>query len=103
MNENDVNRVSAMLKSISHPLRLKILCELQDGEKSGAELQAVVQTSNANVSQHLSILRNQGAVAFRKEANYVYSRIGDPRVNELMATLQALFCGDSKGENHESR
>lgn len=103
MNDNDVNTVSALLKSISHPLRLKILCELLDGEKTGGQIQAVVRTSNANVSQHLSILRHQGVIASRKEANYIYSRIGDPRFNELMATLQTLFCRENKGENHESK
>ena len=92
MLEEKVDRVSALLKSISHPLRLKILCMLQEGEKAVGDIQAAVQTTNANVSQHLTIMRNQGIIASRKEANFIYNRIADERVLDLMHTLQKLFC-----------
>lgn len=92
MLEEKVEVVSALLKSISHPIRLKILCILQDGEKAVGDIQTAVQTTNANVSQHLTIMRNQGIVASRKEANFIYNRIADARVLDLMNTLQKLFC-----------
>ena len=92
MLEEEVNAVSALLKSISHPLRLKILCILQDGEQTVGEIQTAVQTTNANVSQHLSKLRNQGIITTRKEANFIYNQIADERVVNLMNTLQELFC-----------
>ena len=92
MLEENIEDISALLKSISHPLRLKILCLLQDGEKTVGDIQSKVLTSNANVSQHLTILRNQGIVTSRKEANFIYSRIADRRVVDLVNTLQKIFC-----------
>lgn len=92
MLEDKVEAVSALLKSISHPLRLKILCLLQDGEKTVGDIQAEVLTTNANISQHLTKLRNQGIVTSRKEANFIYNRIADERVVDLVNTLQELFC-----------
>jgi len=92
MLEEKVGAVSELLKSISHPLRLKILCLLQDGELSVGELQAELQTTTANISQHLALLRHQGIVSSRKDANFIYNRISDDRVIQLIDTLQDLFC-----------
>jgi ArsR family transcriptional regulator len=92
MLEEKVEAVSELLKSISHPLRLKILCLLQDGEMAVGELQAELQTTTANISQHLSLLRNQGIVHSRKDANFIYNRIADERVIKLIDTLQDLLC-----------
>ena len=92
MLEEKIEDVSALLKSISHPLRLGILCMLREEERTVGEILAEAGTSNANVSRHLSILRNQGVVESRKEANFIYNRIADERVVELMNVLQHLFC-----------
>lgn len=92
MLEEKVDEVSGLLKSISHPSRLKILCLLQDQELSVGDLQSELETTNANVSQHLTKLRHQGIVASRKEANFIYNRIADDRVVQLIDTLQDLFC-----------
>ena len=95
MIDQHVDTISGLLKSISHPLRLKILCELMQGEKTAGEIQSVVATTKANVSQHLNIMRHQGVIKSRKDANFVFNRIGDPRVTQLMATLQALYCREN--------
>ena len=92
MRKQEINDTAALLKAMGHPIRLEILCRLQGGELSVGELQATVQTTNGNISQHLAILRNQGIIACRREANFIYNRISDPRVIALMASLQALFC-----------
>lgn len=92
MQKTEINDTAALLKAMAHPIRLEILCRLQGGELSVGELQATVQTTNGNISQHLAILRNQGIIACRREANFIYNRISDPQVAALMASLQALFC-----------
>lgn len=92
MLEEKVDAVSNLLKSISHPSRLMILCLLQDQELTVGDLQAVLKTTHANISQHLSILRNQGVVISRKEANFIFNRIADDRVLKLIDTLQDLYC-----------
>jgi ArsR family transcriptional regulator len=92
MLEENVGTVSQLLKSISHPLRLKILCLLQDGEQSVGDLQAELRTTTANISQHLALLRHQGIVKSRKNSNFIYNSIADRRVIKLIDTLQDLFC-----------
>ena len=92
MQKTEINDTAALLKAMAHPIRLEILCRLQGGGLSGGGLQATVRATNGNISQHLAILRNQGIIACRREANFIYNRISDPRVVALMASLQALFC-----------
>ena len=92
MREEHIAGVSGLLKSIGHPLRLKILCLLLEGERTVGDIQAAVSTSPANVSQHLAVMRHQGIVAFRKQANFIYNHIADQRVVELMETIQKLYC-----------
>lgn len=87
-----VEDLALLLKSISHPIRLKILCLLQNQEMSVSEIRESFETSGANITQHLNILRNQGIIDFRKDANFIYNRIADDRVIELMKLLQQLFC-----------
>lgn len=84
--------IAALLKTMSHPIRLKILCLLQEKEMAVGDIREEVKTTNANVSQHLSILRNQGIVSSRKDANFIYNKIEDERVLDLIAKMRALFC-----------
>lgn len=92
MEDEHILMVSKLLKSMSHPIRLKILCLLQDKELSVGDIREKVKTTNANVSQHLNILRSQGIVDFRKDANFIYNRISDKRVLELIQKMRTLFC-----------
>lgn len=92
MEYQQVENLSNLLKSISHPIRLKILCLLQDRELTVGAIRSEVKTSHANVSQHLSILRNQGIIDFRKDANFIYNRIADERMTELIKSMRDLFC-----------
>jgi len=92
MQHSEIENLSSLLKSISHPIRLKILCLLQEKELTVGEIRNEVETTHANISQHLSILRNQGVIDFRKDSNYIYNRITDHRITELMKTMRTLFC-----------
>ena len=92
-NEDDINRASRSLKAMAHPLRLKILCILGgSGEVSVQDIVEKVGTSQSNISQHLSILREKGILAYRKDANKVFYRIGDPKVLQLIGSLREVFC-----------
>lgn len=92
MEEEHIVTIAHLLKTMSHPIRLKILCLLQDQERTVGQLREEVKTTNANVSQHLAILRNQGIVSSRKDANYMYNRIGDERILRLIQSLRDLYC-----------
>lgn len=94
MKEEHINNVAALLKTMSHPIRLKILCLLQEKEMTVGELREEVKTTNANVSQHLAILRNHGILSARKDANFIYNNIEDPRILDLIGNMRQLFCQD---------
>ncbi len=94
MKDEQIAAVAKILKSMSHPIRLKILCLLQDQEMSVGDIREQVETTNANVSQHLNILRGQGIIDFRKDANFIYNRISDKRILDLIIKMQKLFCPD---------
>lgn len=87
------------LKAMAHPLRLKILCVLDSSEMSVQELVEKVGTSQSNVSQHLSILREKGILASRKEINRVLYRIGDQRTLMLIDMMHKVFCSHPSNGN----
>ncbi len=96
-DEDDIYLASRAMKAMAHPLRLKILCI--SGGSSEVSVQDIVDrvgTSQSNISQHLSILRDKGILAFRKDANRVYYRIGDARIVRLINALREAFCGNQR-------
>ena len=95
-NEEDIFHASHSLKAMAHPLRLKILCILGgSGEVSVQDIVEQVGTSQSNISQHLSILREKGILASRKDANKVYYRVADPKFLQLIGAMRAAFCSGS--------
>lgn len=92
--EQDIQQAAQAIKSMAHPLRLKILCLLGDQEVSVQDIVEHVGTSQSNISQHLAILRDEGVLATRKEANFVYYRINDPRTLKLVGLMREVFCSN---------
>ena len=93
VSEADLDIASRGLKAMGHPLRLKILCILAGTEEISVQgLVDQVGTSQSNISQHLSILRDKRILASRKDANKVYYRIGDPKILQLMGIMRDAFC-----------
>lgn len=94
-NEDDIFNASHALKAMAHPLRLKILCILGGvGEVSVQEIVEQVGTSQSNISQHLSILREKGILASRKDANKVFYRVADPKILQLVGAMRTAFCSN---------
>jgi len=90
--DEDILQASLAIKAIAHPLRLKILCVLGDKEISVQDIVADVGTSQSNISQHLSILRDKGVLSTRKDANRVFYRIADARTIKLIGMMREVFC-----------
>lgn len=65
----DYEKTSDFFKTLGNPVRLRIVRELTQGERCVGAVEDSVQASQANVSQHLTILKKQGIVACRKEGN----------------------------------
>ncbi len=92
-NEGDIQLASRAMKAMGHPLRLKILCILAGtDEASVQDLVELVGTSQSNISQHLSLLREKGILESRKDANKVFYRIGERKIVQLMGTMREAFC-----------
>uniref|UniRef100_UPI0034DE3564 ArsR/SmtB family transcription factor n=1 Tax=Candidatus Thiodubiliella endoseptemdiera TaxID=2738886 RepID=UPI0034DE3564 len=88
----DVERAAKALKAMAHPLRLKILCVLQNDELPVFKIGEKIGTCQSNVSQHIDILRAKGIVESRREGNKVLCRVKDAKILTLMVNMQTTFC-----------
>ncbi len=84
--------VSALLKQLSHPQRLLILCSLIESERSVGEIENACGASQSAVSQFLKAMRLEGIVESRRDGKQVYYKIADDRVHKLIASLYGIFC-----------
>ena len=91
--QEHIELAARALKSIAHPLRLKILCVLGEQEACVQEIVDAVGTSQSNISQHLAILRDKDVLMTRKDANRVFYRVGDIRTLEVLKMMREVFCG----------
>lgn len=82
------------LKLMSHPERLLMLCRLDEGEASVTELVELVGLSQSSVSQHLAMLREEGVVSIRGEAQTRFYKLNDALVSGIIHALCDL-CGDA--------
>lgn len=83
---------SAFLKALSHEGRLMILCHLSTGEKTVSELEELLSSRQAAVSQQLARLRLEGLVAPRREGKAIYYSLADGRAQRMLDLMHELFC-----------
>lgn len=86
---------ASFLKALSHEGRLMILCHLSSGEKSVTELERLLDSRQAAVSQQLARLRLEGLVACRREGKAIYYSIQDPKVSRTIALVYDMFCREA--------
>lgn len=84
--------VASLLKQLSHPQRLLILCSLVGGEKSVRDIESACESSQSAVSQFLKSMRLEGLIEARREGKQIFYRIADKRILELMGSLYTIFC-----------
>lgn len=78
-------------KALAHPVRLAILEQLRDGEKSVGEIQAALGADQPIVSQQLARLRASNIVDSRKEGTTTFYRVRDPLIFHLMDVARDIF------------
>lgn len=83
--------VAALLKTLSHPNRLLIACELMDGERSVSEIEAATGAAQPNLSRDLARLREQGLVTARRQSKQVFYKLKDARLEALMHAMCDAF------------
>lgn len=85
--EERLEEWAEFLKALAHPIRLKIISVLIEGRQCVKNLSDLLHTSQPNVSQHLSVLRNKGIVGCKRDGSIVCYYIKDQRVIEIYKIL----------------
>ena len=83
---------SRFLKAISHEGRLMTLCYLASGDKSVTDLENLLSSRQAAVSQQLARLRTEGLVEARRDGKTIYYRLADKRATRILDVVYDIFC-----------
>jgi DNA-binding transcriptional ArsR family regulator len=81
-----------LLKVLSNPDRLLILCRLAEGEMSVGQLEESLGIRQPTLSQQLTVLREEALVATRREGKHIHYRIDSPQALAVMQVLHQQFC-----------
>ena len=90
--EDKAEQVSELLKLLSAPNRLLILCHLIDAEQNVGELCDLVGMKPPAMSQQLTRLRREGLIEARREGQSIFYSIADKKVKKLMSFLYVTYC-----------
>jgi DNA-binding transcriptional ArsR family regulator len=82
---------ASIFQALSHPTRIAIVEILRNGELSAGAMQERLAVEQANLSQHLTILRNRQIVVNRKEGNQVFYSLRDPSLVQVL-DLMKRYC-----------
>lgn len=93
--EEVFEKAAEVFRVMSAPMRLRIISALCHGEKNVGELLAEIQTTQPNMSQHLSTLYQAGVLGKRRDGVQIYYRI----VNDKVVSLCRAVCVQIASEN----
>ena len=91
-SDDEIDRAAELLKVLSHPIRLKIICQLGYTEKTVQELINSVGSTQSNVSQHLAIMRNNKVLQYRKNATQVLYSVSEKAAIDIVQLLKKIYC-----------
>lgn len=91
MNSDIQQFKTEFFKALAHPMRIRILELLSEGEKNVNELQAILGSEGSAVSQQLAVLRAKNVVASVKEGTTVIYSLRDPLIRDLLAVAKQIF------------
>ena len=94
--QDKAGAVADLLKGLASPHRLLILCQLVEGEKSVTELIEATGIPQTSMSQHLSKLKKEEIVTFRRDHRTLYYSIISEPVLQIMNVLYDTFCKEIK-------
>jgi DNA-binding transcriptional ArsR family regulator len=90
---------ASILKALGQPTRLQILELLKEGERCVCEIFPAIDQEQANVSKHLSILRQAGILESRKDGLRILYRIKTPEVLNLLTGVYKLLKAQIREQN----
>ena len=88
-------QASQLLKSLSHPDRLLLLCQLTQGEYCVGDLESLVGVGQPSLSQQLGILRKDKLVSTRREGKQIYYSIASDDALAVLQLLYQRFCAQT--------
>jgi len=93
------SRACNLMKVLSNPDRLMILCQLSQGEKRVGELEQMLGIVQPTLSQQLTVLREEQLVSTRREGKGIYYSINSPQALAVIQTLYQHFCSEPCQQN----
>lgn len=89
---NELQQFKAdFFKALAHPLRIRILELLAEGERSVNEIQTILEKEGSAVSQQLSVLRAKNIVVGVKDGKNIYYSLRDPMIMNLLEVARTIF------------
>ena len=85
-----------LMKVLSNPDRLLLLCQLSQGEKRVGELEEILGITQPTLSQQLTVLRDEELVSTRRDGKSIYYQMSSPEALAVMQVLYQNFCGTDK-------
>ncbi|RJT36352.1 transcriptional regulator [Mesorhizobium waimense] len=93
--EDRAGEVAGLLRTMSHPARLMIVCTLVEGEYSVGQLEEELGIHQPSLSQQLTVLRDAGIVETRREAKQIFYRLTEAKAARLVEALYPIFCAEA--------
>ncbi len=78
-------------KTLSNPVRLRIINELQEGEITVGVLAKKLGRRQAHISQHLAVLRQRGVVKTRRDGPNIYYGISNPKIIKVCNLIREVL------------
>ena len=85
-------RTCSMLKTLSNPDRLLLLCQISQGESCVSDLENALDIHQPTLSQQLGVLRDEGLVDTRRDGKFIYYSIASKEALAVMQVLYEQFC-----------
>jgi ArsR family transcriptional regulator len=81
-----------LMKVLSNPDRMLLLCEISQGEKCVSELEAILDIHQPTLSQQLTVLRNEELVETRRDGKLIYYSLSSAIAVDVMTLLYKHYC-----------
>lgn len=92
LNDESLNKASECLKALAHPTRIAIIKALASHELCVNEILEYTGSSQSNISQHLTLMKNKNILVCYKKENHVFYRVRDKRVFDLVKLIDEMSC-----------
>ena len=92
------DKACRLMKVLSNPDRMMLLCQLAQGEKRVGELEEILGIVQPTLSQQLTVLREEELVTTRRDGKNIYYQIASPQAMAIMTVMYQQFCEPDTGD-----